>query len=312
MASIGRLPSGMWRAQVFKAGVRTSRTFTTRAKAQAWATEIEAEILAQNRGQIVRRSLRDAFDRAAEAANHHDRTRLAFLGESIGFADKWLEDITPDDFGRWRDRQLLGVKASTVNRDLNLISGILSSCRDEWGWLHKSPLTKFRRPRNPPPRSRTIRWQEVRRMLRALGWRRAPPQTLQQEVGFAFLMALHTGMRAAEVLGYELRGKVAHLEKTKNGDPRDVPLGARALRLHALCPAYSVTPASLDALFRKARRRAGLDGFVFHDARRTALTRMAKLLGPMQLARISGHRDLKILMGTYYAEAAEDIGAKLR
>jgi integrase len=68
----------------------------------------------------------------------------------------------------------------------------------------------------------------------------------------------------------------------------------------------------LDALFRKARRNAGLSGFVFHDARRTALTRMSKRLHPMQLARISGHRDLKTLLTTYYAETVEDIGARLR
>jgi len=149
-------------------------------------------------------------------------------------------------------------------------------------------------------------------MLRALGWRRQPPETLQQQVGFAFLMSLHTAMRAGEVLRYELRGTVAHLSTTKNGDPRDVPLSSRALRLHALCAQYTVTSASLDALFRKARNAAGLEGFTMHDARRTALTRLSKKLDPFQLARVSGHRDLKILMNVYYGETAADLAATLR
>jgi integrase len=79
-----------------------------------------------------------------------------------------------------------------------------------------------------------------------------------------------------------------------------------------LCPRYSVSAASLDALFRKARRRAGLEGFTFHDARGTALTRLSRLLGVLELARISGHRDLRTLMDHYYREAPEAVAARLR
>ena len=313
MASYRKIASGKWFAEVARMGVRASKAFTTKAAAQAWATQIEGEILAKERGQIVRKSLRDALERYAEQSPRKwEKTRLAFLAENLGFADKWLEQVTPDDFGRWRDRQLLGVKPSTVNRDLNLLSAVLSRCRDEWGWLHKSPLTKFRRPKDPPTRTRVISWREVRAVLRALGWKRQPPVTKQQEAGFAFLMSLHTAMRASEVLSYELRGTVAHLSKTKNGDARDVPLSRRALRLHALCPRYSLTAASLDALFRKARAKAGLAGFTFHDARGSALTRLSKRLGPMQLARVSGHRDLDTLYRHYYRETPEQIAAALR
>ena len=148
-------------------------------------------------------------------------------------------------------------------------------------------------------------------MLRALGWQRKPPETLQLQVGFAFLMSLHTAMRAGEVLRYELRGTVAHLALTKNGDPRDVPLSARALRLHALCPEYTVTSASLDALFRKARNAAGLDGFTFHDSRATALTRLSQKVEAVTLARISGHKNLSQLL-VYYRSTAAEIGAGLR
>lgn len=311
MAHFRKLPSGRWFAEVARLGVRTSKSFITKAQAQAWATGIESEILARERGQIIRRTLRDALTAAKKGASHRNAVRLDFLAESLGFADKWLEDVRAADFAAWRDRQLLGLKASSVNRDLNQLQGVLTACVER-GWLHKNPLSGFKRPKNPPPRSRVITWREVRAMLRALGWRRQRPETLQQEVGYAFLLALHTAMRASEVLSFELRGSVAHLSKTKNGDARDVPLSARALRLVALCHPLIVSAGSLDALFRKARRRAGLDGFVFHDARRTALTRLSQRLHPMQLARISGHRDLKILMSVYYGETTEDIAARLR
>lgn len=312
MAHYSKLPSGLWRAEIFRQGVRTSRSFPTKAAAQAWATQVESEILAKARGQIIRRSLRDALTQAKTGASHRDATRLDFLCESLPFVDKWLEDVRPADFAAWRDRQLMALKSSTVNRDLNLIQGVLTRCVKEWGWLHKSPLAGFRRPKDPPPRDRVISWREIRAVLRALGWKREKPQTLQQEVGFAFLIALHTAMRSGEVLTFELRGTVAHLEQTKNGDPRDVPLSGRALRLVALCYPFTLTASSLDALFRKARARAGLAGFTFHDSRATALTRMSRQVDVMTLARISGHRDLKTLMDHYYRTTPEQIAARLR
>ena len=54
-----------------------------------------------------------------------------------------------------------------------------------------------------------------------------------------------------------------------------------------------------------------LENLHFHDARREALTRLAKIYSPMELAKISGHRDLRILLNTYYAPTVEDLADKL-
>lgn len=322
MAYIHRMKSGGWRAEVNRAGVRKSNVLPTKAAAVAWATQLEGDVLAKRRGQTVRRSLRQAIERYRDEVTPHkpgrrwETIRLNFyLGPDGGlpFVEKWLEEVTPDDFGRWRDRRLLGVKGSTVNRDFNLLSAVLTTAREEWGWMHSAPLKKARRPSEGQPRTRVIRWTEVRRMLRELGWRRgAPPATKSAEVGHAFLVALHTAMRASEVLKAQPAGTVARLYETKNGEARDVPLSPRAQRLVALCPRYTVDSAGMDALFRKARLRAGLEGFTFHDSRGTALTRMARKVDVLTLARISGHKDLNILMRTYYRERSESIAERLR
>lgn len=312
MAYFRKLPSGNWSAQIDTKGVRTSQTFRTKALAQAWATRVEQEIAAKERGVLIRRSLRQALEAYADAApRQRDKVRCAFLAESLGFADKWLEDVQPAHFAAWRDRQLLALKPSSVNRDLNLLGSVLSRAI-EAGWLHKSPLSKFKRPKDPAPRNRLITWREVRAVLRALDWHARPPETLQQQVGYAFLISLHTAMRAGEVLSFELRGNIAHLPKTKNGDPRDVPLSRRAIKLIKLCGPLTVTGPSLDALFRKARLKAGLSGFVMHDARATALTRLASKVDAFTLQRISGHRDLSILANHYYRKSPSEIAAGLR
>ena len=45
----------------------------------------------------------------------------------------------------------------------------------------------------------------------------------------------------------------------------------------------------------------------FHDTRREALSRLAKKVDVMTLAKISGHRDIKILLNTYYAPDMSDV-----
>lgn len=321
MAYLLKLKSGKWSAQIDRNGVRTSASFPTKAAAHAWATKAEADILARKRGQIVRKTFRQALERySAEVSPTKknalwEQTRIKFFCSDefgLSFVDKQIEDISPDDFGQWRDRRLQGVLGSTINRDMNLISAVFSTCRNEWGWASHSPISKTRRPVDPKPRDRLISWREIRSVLRALDWHMTRPDTLQQQAGFAFLMSLHTGMRAGEVLRADYRKGVATLTDTKNGEARRVPLSSRAQRLVKLCPSFTITGASLDALFRKARERAGLDGFTFHDARATALTRMARRVDVLQLAKISGHKDISILSNTYYRETAESIGLRLR
>lgn len=321
MAYISKLKSGLWRAQVFKQGVRVSDSFETKAKAQAWATGTEADIMARKRGQVVRKSLRSALERYGREVSPTkkneawEQTRIAYYcSDEFGlpFVDKVVDDITTDDLAAWRDERLKVLKGSTLNRDLNLLSAVFSTCRDEWGWCAKSPTTLLRRPPDPKPRDRLISWREIRAVLRKLDWHMREPETIQQQAGFAFLMSLHTAMRASEVLKARYVGAVAELDDTKNGERRRVPLSARAQRLAKLCPEFTITGPSLDALFRKARGKAGLSGFVFHDARGTALTRMSRRVDVLQLAKISGHKDVRILSEVYYRETAESIGSRLR
>ena len=67
----------------------------------------------------------------------------------------------------------------------------------------------------------------------------------------------------------------------------------------------------VDALFRKAKKKALIGDLHFHDTRREATTRLAKILDVMELARITGHTELRILQAAYYAPKVEDLASKL-
>lgn len=72
---------------------------------------------------------------------------------------------------------------------------------------------------------------------------------------------------------------------------------------------FQLNTRSLDANFRILKERAGLAeaDLHFHDTRREALSRLSEKVDVMTLAKISGHRDIKILLNTYYAPKMEDV-----
>jgi len=145
-----------------------------------------------------------------------------------------------------------------------------------------------------------------------------------QTVAYAFLLALRTAMRAGEIRGLtgesvDLAAGVIRLEthKTKHvtGRARLVPVTRQAVRilrvLHKPGPLLDIGAGSLDALFRKARDQAMVEGITFHDSRATALTHLSRRVDLLTLARISGHRDVSLLSAVYYRESSASIAARL-
>lgn len=328
--------AGHWRVVVRRNGERRTATFTTKAAATAWAVEQENEIMHVRRGGLPRRTLRQAFEKYRDEESPKKRGQRwemirigAFIGDPAAgkpglFADYLalpLAELTAAHLSAWRDGRLQQVKASTVDREMNLLSAILETARREWQWLHENPMRDVRRPPPTPARTRRIAEDEQRRILLALCYDDARPVTeKRQQVAVAWLIAIETAMRCGEVLGLtwaNVRGKVAHLPKTKNGTARDVPLSRRAQglldKLKGLdeVQCFTVGSASCDALFRKARQAAGVDGLTFHDSRREGTSRLSKKVDVLTLARITGHKDINELM-TYYqtdmAAVADQIG----
>jgi len=156
-------------------------------------------------------------------------------------------------------------------------------------------------------------------MLRAMGYTRGPLRSVSQAVALAFLLALATGMRAGEICGLtwdRVREDYVILLVTKNGTPRDVPLSRAARRIidraRGFDPVlvFGLRSQTLDALFRKYRERAGLEGFTFHDSRRNAATMISKRVGPFELCRIFGWKRLDQAL-TYYEKSASQLARDL-
>ena len=336
MASITRHGNG-WRVRIRRAGVSISETFRTKAAASAWAAMREAEIIAGARGvappgltfaDLLRRYREEHCSR--RDGGRWERLRIdRLLGESRRhptpdpLVHVPLSQIGPEHFAAWRDRRLREVSAGTVARELNLLSGICALAMHEWRWLTSHPVRGVKKPDPPPPRTRRISDDEIERILHACG---DDYQTAQGRVGAAFLFAIETALRAGELCALRwddvdlerrvltVRAEEIGARKTKTA--RHVPLSSRAVAIVERMPrvderVFALNKASLDALFRKAKARALVEGLHFHDTRAEALTRLSKKLDALRLAKISGHKDLRILLATYYRESAEDVARLL-
>ncbi|SDV49256.1 tyrosine-type recombinase/integrase [Chitinasiproducens palmae] len=324
--------AGAWRAQVRKRGVQASQSFKSKAEAVAWATKFEAEILAGTRTPGNDRTVADALKEYGKRVSPTKRTErselfriAAFIREFPDLAARPLSEVNASHFGDWRDRRLEQVGSATVLREINLFSHVFTTARDEWKWIQQSPFAGMRRPAEPQPRQRKLTEDEITAVTRALGYEPDyPPVTSSSRAAAMMLFALETAMRAGEIVGMRweqvhVEKRFVHLPRTKNGSARDVPLSPGALAILRQMEGmrdeldgsvFGITSANLDVLFRKGRLAAGVAGFTFHDTRRTALTRMARIFNVMELAKISGHLDLRLLQSVYYAPDATDLADK--
>lgn len=334
MASYSKTAKG-WRVQVARRGVRLSRTFVTKKAAELWAAEQERGIVDGEVSRWPRKTVQEALDRYSEevtptkgSAKAESLRFLAICRDHPGLAGKVLSEVTPADIARWRDAELKRVKPSTVKRTANSLRAVWTLAAREWGWCGDSPFKSVTIPADGPARERVAGWREIRRILRRCDYvTHHPPVSGLQNVAWAFLVALRTGMRAGEILSMT-RGSVVgsvvtvkHKTQHLTGKPRAVPLTPQGVRLLGELVAYakarnrdgllSISSASLDAQFRKVTGGLMIENLTFHDSRATALTHMARKLDVMELARVSGHRDIKILYSAYYRVTAAQIAEKL-
>ena len=130
-------------------------------------------------------------------------------------------------------------------------------------------------------------------------------------------------MRQGELIGLrwehvDLARRIAHLPDTKNGEARTVPLSSTAVDVLRALPRSihaevfpGLTTEAVKRAFARARRRAGLEDLHFHDLRHEATTRLFERgLNIMEVATITGHKDLRMLR-RYTHLKAEELARKL-
>lgn len=317
------------RAKVRKLGHKTiTATFNNKRDAEAWARGVEADM---DRGSFIpsttaqRTTVRAALERYQKEVF----PRLAQGGQCEvsrarrlidAFGELSLAALDSSHVAAYRDRQLqAGAAPQSVKHDLGLLGRVLKHCVIDWG----IPLTRgivtsqVRKPTLPSGRDRRLVDDEEQLLLDAAR------KSKSKEIGSIIIIALETTARRGEIaaMSWEhinLARRTWHIPHTKSGTPRTVPLSSRAVKVLQAIPrridggvwvlrrADGITQA-----FDRICQQAGIIGLNFHDLRHEATSRLfEKGLNIMEVASITGHKDLKMLK-RYTHLRAEDLAEKL-
>lgn len=112
----------------------------------------------------------------------------------------------------------------------------------------------------------------------------------------------------------DLVRSLARIRPGKTGVGRTIPLTPRASAvLRPWCVGaerlFDIHPDTVTKQFARLCRRAGVEGLRWHDLRHTAITRLSERgLDALEVALISGHRDLAMLLRYSHLSAAKLAG----
>lgn len=311
MAYIGPFRDG-WRVQIQRDGQRVTKTFQTKREAQAWANEVEAKktpLRSHSFSKAIERYLETVSVTKRDAVEWEKR-RFQYLLEHFG--DVPLNQIDSRLIGEWRDERLKTVTGSTVMREVGLFRNLMLIALKEWKWISENPFDGVRLPTVNQPRRATWGWKQIKVILRA---GEASGGKIG-EVTRAFHISLRTGMRMQEALiaptCLNRATKVVTLPSTKTSRiPEKVPLTNQAFRLIERTQPFEVGPNEASVLFSRLCSDKMIKGLQYRDSRATALTLLARKVDILTLARISRHKNIRMLSDVYYRETAEDIAKRL-
>ncbi|MHB8252365.1 MAG: tyrosine-type recombinase/integrase [Acidiferrobacter sp.] len=332
MAAIQKRGDLQWRARVRRRGYPLqTKSFTTRAKAEAWARQAEGEM---DRGVFVSRAeaesttLREALDRYLREITQtkkpstiaREKNRVVVL-TALPFARRSLASIKGSDIATFiRGRQIQGLGANAIRLDLALLSHLFNVARTAWGMEslgNPVDLVKGQRPKIPRGRDRRLVGDEQARLL-------ASAQACGGEIGPIITWAIETAMRRGEIAAMrwehvDRETRTLLIPDTKTGTPRTIPLSPAALAVLGALPAkvrgpvWSLRPDSITQAFRRVCKAAGITGTRLHDMRHEATSRLFEKQGfnAMEVSSITGHKSMQMLK-RYTHLRAEDLAKRMK
>ena len=319
---------GKWQARVQRKGQQpVSKSFQSKQDAEKWARQLESEIdkgsytnlvLAERTtfGEVIERYIKEVIIKCRGQLEHTYRLK-ALARHPIALLR--MTALTPIKVAEYRDERLKTLAPATVIHELAYFSAIINHARREWGISIVNPIPLVKKPPATQGRNRILSEDELSRLYAAL-----TPRVKNANHWMLPLVkfALETAMRRGEILGLrweyvDLQKRIAFIPLTKNGESRTVPLSSGAIELLRALPidlkgrVFPLTGRQVSAAMERARVKAKLDDWHFHDLRHMAITRLAeKLPNLIELSAVSGHKSL-VMLKRYYHPNPEQLAEKL-
>jgi len=246
------------------------------------------------------------------------RDELCLRNLNSFFGTRKLSSIKPQDIDDYKSYRLNTVKASTVNRELEVLRHIFNLAERWDKFFGQNPVSKSGLLKVNNRIERILSYEEESELLDA------SPACLRNII----FCALNTGMRKGEIISLKwnnvaLNNNIitVHQTNSKSKKQRKVPINS-ALRklllelkiqnLHAEHVFLNTRgfpykrQDSMNKIFQSALKKANIKGLRFHDLRHTAATRMVENTGNIVAVKeILGHSSIDMTMR--YAHPSESL-----
>lgn len=291
-------------------------SFERKTDAKIWAAQTEAAIREGRyfkKAEAKRHTLTETIDRyIKEILPRKPRTapnqgpQLQWWKERLG--NYTLADMTPSLIVECRGGLVKETSAANANRYMAALSHVFTIAMKEWEWCDDTPFRRISRLTEARGRVRFL--DDIERKALLTACRENGNPNLYDVV----VIALCTGCRKNEILtlrwpDVDLERGQFTLKDTKNGTPRAVPLVGHALELMKerarirridtdFCFPYSnmPKPADIDRDFARARDKAKIKDFRFHDLRHSAASYLAMNGASLaEIAAVLGHKTLSMV-----------------
>lgn len=325
MATIREKRKGQWQVRVrCKGWPPQNKTFRSKKEALGWARKVEHEM---DRGIFVDQSAalnttygdlieiyleKVTANRPSENSRVSEKLRLKrFMREEPKLCSYAVAHLKPDHFEDYRDRRLKQIfrgkqiKPGTVKRELTTLKRVIDYRKQQLGLLVNPINTEdVKRPVVRDERDVRLTMKERLRLYQACDEARVIWLRPLVELGF------ETGARRGNLLRLEwcdvnLAKRTAILRGMKNSrNPEEIidhsiGLTPRAVEILEDYPRsnhriFTITENAFRKAFNRARERAGLEHFCFHDTRHERVSSLfeAGWSMPAVMAQ-SGHKDPK-------------------
>lgn len=262
-------------------------------------------------------------------AQAQEISRLNIIDKAIG--NKIIATITTSDIIQFRNTRLKTIQANSANREITTLKRLLSFANDDCKIILPQGVPSVKKLPVDDARERRVSDDEIEAICN---------NTNSVELPSIVKIALYTAMRRSEISNL-MRSNIdfsvpsAKLLETKNGKNRIAPLMPVAAALLKSLPTridgfvFSLRDRQITQAFERAVERARkayeadckikniepdhnfLADIRFHDLRHEATSRLAALLpNVIELSRVTGHQDLKML-SRYYQVSVKDLAKKI-
>ena len=178
MAAFRKRGDYQWQVEIRRKGFPyQTKTFETKADAEAWARMIEHEMdrgIFIDRTEAERTTLKEALERYRDevtVTKKGSREESLKIGKLLGspLAARHVANIRSTDIAAFRDEMLSeGASASTVQKYLAILSHLFSIATKEWGMGITNPVSMIRKPKVDNSRDRRLDSEEESYLMAAL------------------------------------------------------------------------------------------------------------------------------------------------